>query len=82
MVPRENKNNAYAKIWGDKKRVLWYFPNWPIERLFFLQKSRADRFCLKKYEFRLHKIVLHRYYSEVLKIKEAYRFVSVLCKYI
>ena len=29
-VPRENKNNAYAKIWGDKQRVLWYFPKWPF----------------------------------------------------
>ena len=24
MVPRETENNAYAKFWGDKKRVLWY----------------------------------------------------------
>ena len=29
MVPRENKNNAYAKF-GDKQRVLWCFPQWPI----------------------------------------------------
>ena len=28
MVPRENKNNA--KFAGDKQRVLWYFPKWPI----------------------------------------------------
>ena len=29
MVPRENKNNAYAKFGGggDKQRVLWYFRN-------------------------------------------------------
>ena len=32
VVPRENKNNAYAKLGGgDEKRVLWYFPNWPID---------------------------------------------------
>ena len=31
MVPRENKNNAYAKFEGDKQRVLWYFPKWPIK---------------------------------------------------
>ena len=24
-VPRENKNNTYAKFWRDKQRVLWYF---------------------------------------------------------
>ena len=24
MAPRETKNNAYAKFWGDKQRVLWY----------------------------------------------------------
>ena len=30
MVPRENKNNAYAKFGGDKQRVLWDFPKWPI----------------------------------------------------
>ena len=31
MVPRENKNNAIAKFGGGgKKRVLWYFPKWPI----------------------------------------------------
>ena len=27
MVPRENKNNAYAKFWGTNKE---YFPKWPI----------------------------------------------------
>ena len=24
MALRETENNAYAKFWGDKKRVLWY----------------------------------------------------------
>ena len=24
MAPRETENNAYAKFWGDKQRVLWY----------------------------------------------------------
>ena len=24
MAPRETKNNAYAKFWGDKQRTLWY----------------------------------------------------------
>ena len=23
-APRETENNAYAKFWGDKQRVLWY----------------------------------------------------------
>ena len=24
MAPRETENNAYAKFWDDKQRVLWY----------------------------------------------------------
>ena len=24
MASRETENNAYAKFWGDKQRVLWY----------------------------------------------------------
>ena len=24
MAPGETENNAYAKFWGDKRRVLWY----------------------------------------------------------
>ena len=24
MAPRETENNAYAKCWGDKQRLLWY----------------------------------------------------------
>ena len=24
VVPRETENNAYAKVWGDKQRALWY----------------------------------------------------------
>ena len=24
MAPKETKNNAYAKFWGDKHRALWY----------------------------------------------------------
>ena len=24
MAPRETENNAYAKVWGDKERALWY----------------------------------------------------------
>ena len=33
MAPRETENNAYAKFWGDKQRVLWYvmvFLEWSI----------------------------------------------------
>ena len=30
MVPRENGNNAYAKFWRDKQRVLWYLLYWLI----------------------------------------------------
>ena len=24
MAPRKTENNAYAKLWGDKQRALWY----------------------------------------------------------
>ena len=24
MAPRETENNAYAKVWSDQQRVLWY----------------------------------------------------------
>ena len=24
MALRETENNAYAKLWGDKQRALWY----------------------------------------------------------
>ena len=33
MALRETENNAYAKFWGDKQRVLWYvmvFLEWSI----------------------------------------------------
>ena len=33
MAPRETENNAYAKLWGDKQRTLWYvmvFLEWSI----------------------------------------------------
>ena len=31
MVPRENKNNAYAKFGGtEKEYCMWYFPKWLI----------------------------------------------------
>ena len=24
LAPTETENNAYAKLWGDKQRALWY----------------------------------------------------------
>ena len=30
MVPRENKNNAYAKFGGTNKEYYGIFPKWPI----------------------------------------------------
>ena len=48
MAPRETKNNAYAKFWGDKQRTLWYVTvfsgvvNWGIGQL-TLQKSMYFR---------------------------------------
>ena len=32
MVPKETGNNAFAKVWRDKQRVLWYFWYWLIDR--------------------------------------------------
>ena len=35
MAPRETENNAYAKLWSDKQRALWYvivFLEWLIVR--------------------------------------------------
>ena len=32
IVSRENKNNASAKFWREKQRVLWYFWKWPFFR--------------------------------------------------
>ena len=32
MVPRDIGNNAYAKCWRDKQRVLWYFLKWPTSQ--------------------------------------------------
>ena len=34
MAPRETENNAYAKLWGDKQRALWYV-------MVFLERSMA-----------------------------------------
>ena len=33
MAPRDTENNAFAKIWGDKQKALWYvmvFLEWSI----------------------------------------------------
>ena len=33
MAPRETENNAYAKLWSDKQRALWFvmvFLEWSI----------------------------------------------------
>ena len=59
MAPRETENNAYAKFWGDKQRVLWYvmvFLEWSISRGFsggkqvrkicHCKKSRSSLFIL------------------------------------
>ena len=29
--PKRKQKQCLSKIWGDKQRVLWYFPKWPIE---------------------------------------------------
>ena len=30
LSPKRNCKQCLCKIWGDKQRVLWYFPKWPI----------------------------------------------------
>ena len=30
---KRNRKQCLCKIWGDKQRVLWYFPKWPIEHV-------------------------------------------------
>ena len=40
VVPKENKNNTYAKIWEDKQRVLWYFSEMAYWSIVF---SSADQ---------------------------------------
>ena len=41
MVPTETGNNANAKFWRDKQRVLWYFWHWLIN--VFLKSSVETR---------------------------------------
>ena len=63
MVPREAGNNAYAKFWRDKQKVLWYFWKWPI-----LNPAHAERipvlaliglyFQTKMWLFFVHMILL------------------------
>ena len=38
MAPRKTEDNAYAKFWGYKQRVLWYGMLW-----YFLEWSIAAR---------------------------------------
>ena len=28
--PKRKQKQCLCKIWGDKQRVLWYFPKWPM----------------------------------------------------
>ena len=28
--PKRKQKQCLCKTWGDKQRVLWYFPKWPI----------------------------------------------------
>ena len=46
MVPRENKNNAYAKFGGGggEQRVLWYFRKWPIMGFEKVENSKLLNF--------------------------------------
>ena len=39
-APRETENNAYAKFWGDKQRVLWY-------AMVFSGVVNSERLCLE-----------------------------------
>ena len=44
MVPRENKNNAYAKFGGTNKKYYCLFPKWPILKLVSTIVNRGDWF--------------------------------------
>ena len=35
VSPKRNWKPCLFKIWGDKRRVLWYFPKWPIRLIYF-----------------------------------------------
>ena len=43
MGPRETENNAYAKSWGDKQRVIWYVMVFSgvVNRFFGIRNSKA-----------------------------------------
>ena len=44
MAPRETEDNAYAKLWGDKQRALWYvmvFLEWSIIVQFYVTRTTA-----------------------------------------
>ena len=51
MTPRETKNNAYAKLWGDIQIALWYVVAFcgAVNCLIVLQKASATRGALKAY---------------------------------
>ena len=44
MFRRGKKKQCLCKIWGNKQRVLWYFPNWPIVGCFGLYES-VEQLC-------------------------------------
>ena len=60
MAPRETENNAYAKFWGDKQRVLWYVMvfsgvvNWqsnPVDRTGFYNNNNHHHHHHHRHQF-------------------------------
>ena len=40
--PKRKQKQCSCKIWGDKQRVLWYFPKWPIATEFTRKQRNSS----------------------------------------
>ena len=57
---QRNWKQCLCKIWGDKQRVLWYFPKWPIPALWRRANARnvdVSFLNLSRYKFNLYQLV-------------------------
>ena len=43
LSPKRNWKQCLCKIWGDKQRVLWYFPKWPVVSVFSRERSNLNK---------------------------------------
>ena len=54
MIPKETGNNAYAKFWVEKQRVLWYFSYWLIpilNKTSLVATLDGEIWVLERYKF-------------------------------